>query len=138
MNPSTLQVHLLVLIVFFFFWWKCQVFLWVILLLLLSCPSVVSPICNPMNCRPPHSSVHGIIQAIILGWFGHALHQGIFLTQKSNLCLLSFLPWQECSLPQAPPTKPHDIWKWWQFYFFPSIFYFFFFLLLWLGIPILS
>lgn len=28
----------------------------------------MSPICNPMNCRPPHSSCPWIIQAIILGW----------------------------------------------------------------------
>ena len=33
----------------------------------------------------------------------HALLQGIFLTQGSNLCLLCFLDWQSSSLPLAPP-----------------------------------
>ena len=29
-----------------------------------SCPTL----CNPMNCSPPGSSVHGILQARILEW----------------------------------------------------------------------
>ena len=36
----------------------------------------------------------------------HALLQGIFLTQGSNLHLLHLLRWQAGSLPQAPPGKP--------------------------------
>ena len=43
-------------------------------------------ICNPMDCSPPDSSVHGILQAWILPWV--ALLQGIFLTQKLNPGLL--------------------------------------------------
>ena len=35
----------------------------------------------------------------------HALLHGIFLTQGSNLCLLSLLHWQVASLPLAPPGK---------------------------------
>ena len=38
---------------------------------------------------------------------GHALLQGIFLTQGLNLHLLCLLPWQAVSLPPAPPGKPH-------------------------------
>ena len=56
--------------------------------------------------RPPGSSVHGILQAKILEWGCHALLQGIFLTQGSNLCLLH---WQEDSLPlshQGSPLRP--------------------------------
>ena len=40
-----------------------------------------------MDCSPPDSSVHGILQARILEC--HFLFQGIFLTQGSNLCLMS-------------------------------------------------
>ena len=41
---------------------------------------------------PPGSSVHGIFQARILAGVGcHFLHQGIFLTQGSNLLLLCLL-----------------------------------------------
>ena len=40
-------------------------------------------------------------------WSGlQALLQGIFLTQRSNPCLLSLLHWQVGSLPLQPPGKP--------------------------------
>ena len=45
-------------------------------------------ICEPMDCSPPGSSVHGISQARILEWVAHAFLQGIFLTQGSNSGLL--------------------------------------------------
>ena len=37
----------------------------------------------------------------------HDLLQGTFLTQGSNLCLLSLLHWHAGSLPLAPPGKPY-------------------------------
>ena len=37
----------------------------------------------------------------------HALLQGTFLTQGSNLRLLCLLHWQVGSLPLTPPGKPH-------------------------------
>ena len=42
----------------------------------------------------------------------HALLQGIFLTQGSNLCLLCLLRWQVCSLPLVPRLV-------WRFYYGP-------------------
>ena len=40
-------------------------------------------------------------------WRGcHALLQGIFLTQGSNLCLLHLLHWEAGPLRLAPPGKP--------------------------------
>ena len=62
-----------------------------------SCPTL----CNPMECSPPDSSVHGILQARTLAWV--ALHQGIFPTQGSNLHLLCLLHWPASSLPLVPP-----------------------------------
>ena len=41
-----------------------------------------------MDCSPPGSSVHGILQAIILEWVAISLLQGIFPTQRLNLDLL--------------------------------------------------
>ena len=32
-----------------------------------ACQSCLT-LCNPMHCGPPESSVHGVIQAIILEW----------------------------------------------------------------------
>ena len=47
-----------------------------------SCPTL----CEPMDCSPTGFSVHGILQARILGC--HALLQGISPTQESNPGLL--------------------------------------------------
>ena len=44
------------------------------------CPAL----CNPMDCSPPDSSVHGILQASNTGVGCHALLQGIFPIQGSN------------------------------------------------------
>ena len=45
--------------------------------------------CNPIDCSPPGSSVHGILQARILEWVGcHSLLQGIFPAPGSNPSLL--------------------------------------------------
>jgi len=63
-------------------------------------------LCNAMDCSLPGSSVHGILQARILEWVYHALLQGIFPTQGSNLRLLCLLHRQRGSLPLAPPGKP--------------------------------
>ena len=53
---------------------------------------------NPMDCSPPDSSVHGILQARILEWVAISSSRGIFLTQASNLYLLGLLHWQVDSL----------------------------------------
>ena len=49
------------------------------------CPTLY----DPVDCSPPGSSVHAILQARILEWVSyHALLQRIFPTQWSNPCLL--------------------------------------------------
>ena len=62
-------------------------------------------LCDPMDCSPPGSSVHGDFPGQNTGVGCHALLQGIFPTQGSNLRLLCLLHWQEGSLPLAPPGK---------------------------------
>ena len=42
------------------------------------------PLCDRMDCGPPGSSVHGILQARILQWGCHFLLQQIFFTQGLN------------------------------------------------------
>ena len=65
-------------------------------------------LCDPMNCIPPVSSVHGILQTkkkkTEMGCL--ALLQGIFPTQGSNPCLLHLLCWQVNCLPLVPSGKP--------------------------------
>ena len=64
-------------------------------------------LCDPMNCSPPGSSVHGVSPGKNTGVGCHALFQEIFPTQGSNLCLLCLLRWRQAgSLPLALPGKP--------------------------------
>ena len=42
-------------------------------------------LCDPMDCSLPGSSVHGILQPVLLEWV--TIFQGIFPTQGSNLGL---------------------------------------------------
>ena len=49
------------------------------------CPAL----CNLMDCSPPSSSVHGILQAKILECIAIPFSRGIFPTQGSNLHLMS-------------------------------------------------
>ena len=65
-------------------------------------------LCNPMDCGPPGSSVHGILQAGILEWVaisfsGDLPHPGI------ELVSLKSLHWQVGSLPLALPGKPMSL-----------------------------
>ena len=55
--------------------------------------------CEPMDCSPPGSSVHGIIQGKNTGVGCHFLPQRIFPTQGSNSNLLGFPNQQADSLP---------------------------------------
>ena len=48
-------------------------------------------LCGPMNCSPPGSSVHGMLQARILEWVAVSSLPEIFRTQGSNLRLLCSL-----------------------------------------------
>ena len=50
------------------------------------CPTV----CNPMDCSPPGSPVHGDSPGKYTGVACHALLQGIFPTQRSNSGLLHY------------------------------------------------
>ena len=62
------------------------------------CPTL----CDPMDCSPPGSSVHGLLQARILGVGSHSLLQG-------NLPDTGIKPGssalQADSLPSEPPGK---------------------------------
>ena len=64
-----------------------------------SCPTL----CDLIDCCPPGSSVHGILQARIMEWVAISSSRG---TQGSNLHLLCLLQWEADSLPLAPPWKP--------------------------------
>ena len=58
------------------------------------CPTL----CDPIDCSPPGSSVHGVLQARILEWVAVSYSKGIFLTQ-------GFPALQADSLPSEPPGE---------------------------------
>ena len=57
--------------------------------------------CDPMNCNPPGSSVHGILQARILEWVAM-----LFSRVSSQLASLVSPAFADSSLPLAPNGKP--------------------------------
>ena len=63
-------------------------------------------LCDPVDCSPPGSSVHGISQARILEWvvipFSRGSNSGIKPTSPTS----HLLHWQTGSLPQMPLGKP--------------------------------
>ena len=64
--------------------------------------SVDLTLCNPMDCSPSDSSVHGILQAIILEWvaFPSPGDLPLHVTKLGSLAL------QTNSLLSEPPRKP--------------------------------
>ena len=68
-----------------------------------SCPTL----CNPVDCSPPGSPVHGVLEARVLMWVAVPFSRGSSLTQGLNPYLLCLLYWQEGFLPLAPPEKPY-------------------------------
>ena len=67
-------------------------------------------LCDPMDCSPPGSSVHGMIPGKHTGVSCHFLLQGSFPTQSSNPSLLQLLHWQADSVTVLPgkPRVPHS------------------------------
>ena len=80
----------------------CQKYMWVCAKSFQSCPTL----CNPVDCSPPGSSVHGDSLGKNTGVACRALLQSIFQIQESNLNLLYLLHYQAGSLPLEPPGNP--------------------------------
>ena len=68
-------------------------YLCVCVLVAQSCPAL----CNPMDCSPPASSVHGILHARILEWVAIPFSRGS--SQPKDQTRLHLLHWQADSLP---------------------------------------
>ena len=65
--------------------------------LLQSCPSL----CDPMDCSPPGSSVHGILQARILEWVAIPFSRGSSQPRNRTRISTPLLHWEAGSLPLA-------------------------------------
>ena len=47
-------------------------------------PQLCSTFCDPMDCSPPGSSVHGILQARVLEWGAIAFSEFVLICYGSN------------------------------------------------------
>ena len=65
-------------------------------------------LCNPMDCIPPGSSVHGFLHARILKWVAMPSSRRSSLFRNWTHVSYSVLHWQEGSLPLVLPGKPHQ------------------------------
>ena len=63
-------------------------------------------LCDPVDCSPPGSSVHRILQARILEWVAKFSSRGSFQPQGLNPSLSYLLHWQAGSLQLAPSGRP--------------------------------
>ena len=66
-----------------------------------SCPTL----CNPMDCSPPGSSVHGILQASILEGIAMPSSRGSS-ESRDRTWVSCLLHWQTYSLQLVPPGEP--------------------------------
>ena len=62
-------------------------------------------LCDPVDCSPPGSSIHGIFPGKNTGVGCHFLLQGIFPTWGLNPRLWHLLYWQVDSLPLIPLSE---------------------------------
>ena len=77
-------------------------------LLYLSCVCAKSlqwypTLCDPIDCSPPGSSVHGILQARILEWVAMPSSRGSSQPRNRTQVSYSVLHWQAGSLPLTSP-----------------------------------
>ena len=71
---------------------------------------VVSDSCDPMDCSPPGSSVHGVFQARILEWVAIPFFRGSFWPRIK----FGFPALQTDSLPSESPRNPLSLgWTSW-------------------------
>ena len=68
--------------------------------------SVVSDSLWPLDCSPPGSSVHGILQARMLEWAAMPSFRGSSRPRDQNSWFLGLLHWQAGSSPLASPGNP--------------------------------
>ena len=66
-------------------------------------------LCDPVDCSPAGSSVHGILLARILEWVAMPSSRG-YSQPRDQTCFLPLLPWQVGSLPLGLPGKHEPIW----------------------------
>ena len=74
------------------------------------CACVCLTLFDPMDCIPPGSSVHGILQARILERVAiSSSRESSWLKDWTRVYCLCLLHWQADSLPLEPPGQPQAV-----------------------------
>ena len=72
-----------------------------------------SAVCDPVDCNPPVSSVHGILQTRILQWVVMPSSRGF--SQSRNWTHISWVSWIAGKfLTTEPPRKPKNHMHFWK------------------------
>ena len=72
-----------------------------------------SAVCDPVDCNPPVSSVHGILQTRILQWVVMPSSRGF--SQPRNWTHISWVSWIAGKfLTTEPPRKPKNHMHFWK------------------------
>ena len=93
--------------------------LWAVKKLMCACSQLYPTLCDLMDCNPPDSSVHGILQARILEWVAISSSRGSSQTRVRTKSPVSPALQVE-SLAIEAPGKPHFSYK--HHIFIPRIF----------------
>ena len=83
------------------------------------CAQLCPTLCNPLNCSPPGSCVHGILQARILEWVAISCSRKSSQPWRWNQDLLWLLPcrqilyllsqpWRHCFILLFPNSRIHN------------------------------
>ena len=76
---------------------------------LLLCAQSCPTLCNPVDCSPPGSSVHGILQARMLEWVAISSSRGS--SQCRNWACISCIPWIADRFFTAEPPGKLNFWS---------------------------
>ena len=77
---------------------------------LLFCCQLCPTLCDPMDCSPPGSSVHGIFQARILEWAAISYSRGSsWPKDQTCICCISCIAGR--FFITLPPGKPLSVWR---------------------------
>ena len=97
-------------LVWLYYFTKCSCYVCTCAILVSqSCPAL----CNPLDCKPPGSSVHGILQARILEWISRSSSRGSFQRLNPDLlhCRWILYPLSHLGSPHSfvHPSKSFDL-----------------------------
>ena len=84
---------------------QLKAYTWVHTQSLQACPTL----CDPKNCCPPGSSVHGILQARILGWISMPSSKGSWRDRNHIFYISCTAAYSLLPSPRGSPLRPASV-----------------------------